>query len=155
AIWLNSKYGRRRGIGVPSAGRPYTTADPPGPSRRGVVRRTNRLAVPDHGTVGFPSPLGPQGCRPRAGTSRRKQDHVHAGRRSARSVRRRIPLGRVSRTGGPAAPPGRSHCSEPIVRQPPLRALMERRILVNYRVDPDLLAAALPPPFRPVLVDGL
>ena len=31
---------------------------------------------------------------------------------------------------------------------------MERRILVNYRVDPDVLASALPPPFRPVLVDG-
>jgi hypothetical protein len=31
---------------------------------------------------------------------------------------------------------------------------MERRILVNYRVDPDTLTAILPPPFRPVLVDG-
>ncbi len=31
---------------------------------------------------------------------------------------------------------------------------MERRILVNYRVDPDVLAAVLPPPFRPALVDG-
>lgn len=40
------------------------------------------------------------------------------------------------------------------MRQPALRASMERRILVNYRVDPDLLASALPPPFRPVLVDG-
>ena len=35
-----------------------------------------------------------------------------------------------------------------------LRATMERRILVNYRVDPDVLAAVLPPPFRPALVEG-
>ncbi len=31
---------------------------------------------------------------------------------------------------------------------------MERRILVNYRVDPDVLAAVLPAPFRPALVHG-
>ena len=31
---------------------------------------------------------------------------------------------------------------------------MERRILVNYRVDADALAEGLPPPFRPALVDG-
>jgi hypothetical protein len=31
---------------------------------------------------------------------------------------------------------------------------MERRILVNYRVDPDTLASILPAPFRPALVDG-
>jgi hypothetical protein len=31
---------------------------------------------------------------------------------------------------------------------------MERRILVNYRVDPDVLGAYLPHPFRPALVDG-
>jgi len=36
----------------------------------------------------------------------------------------------------------------------PLRASIERRILVNYRVDPDVLSAILPRPFRPVLVDG-
>ena len=35
-----------------------------------------------------------------------------------------------------------------------IKATMERRILVNYRVDPGALAAVLPPPFRPVLVDG-
>jgi hypothetical protein len=33
-------------------------------------------------------------------------------------------------------------------------ATMERRILVNYRVDPEVLAARLPPPFRPALVHG-
>jgi len=37
---------------------------------------------------------------------------------------------------------------------PALRATMERRILVNYRVDPDVLARDLPAPFRPALVDG-
>lgn len=31
---------------------------------------------------------------------------------------------------------------------------MDRRILVNYRIDPDVLASALPAPFRPALVDG-
>ena len=37
---------------------------------------------------------------------------------------------------------------------PTLRAVMQRRILVNYRVDPDVLASALPPPFRPAVVGG-
>ena len=35
-----------------------------------------------------------------------------------------------------------------------LQASMERRLLVNYRVDPDTLASFLPAPFRPALVDG-
>lgn len=35
-----------------------------------------------------------------------------------------------------------------------LAAVMERRILVNYRVDPDLLGSCLPAPFRPALVGG-
>jgi hypothetical protein len=37
---------------------------------------------------------------------------------------------------------------------PRLRASIDRRLLVNYRVDPDVLAAVLPKPFRPALVDG-
>ncbi len=37
---------------------------------------------------------------------------------------------------------------------PALAAVMERRIPVNYRVDPDLLGSYLPTPFRPVLVGG-
>ena len=37
---------------------------------------------------------------------------------------------------------------------PVLRAVMERRILVNYRVDPGVLAAALPFPFRPMVLEG-
>jgi hypothetical protein len=32
---------------------------------------------------------------------------------------------------------------------------MERRILVNYRVDPEVLAPFLPSPFRPTLVGGV
>jgi hypothetical protein len=40
------------------------------------------------------------------------------------------------------------------VRPPPLRARMARRLLVNYRVDPQVLAGVLPAPFRPALVAG-
>ena len=39
-------------------------------------------------------------------------------------------------------------------RTPTIKATVERRILVNYRVEPAALAAALPPPFRPLLVGG-
>ena len=38
------------------------------------------------------------------------------------------------------------------MKAPALAAVMERRILVNYRVDPDLLGSYLPAPFRPALV---
>ncbi len=37
---------------------------------------------------------------------------------------------------------------------PAMRGVIDRRILVNYRVDPDVLAALLPSPFRPKLVQG-
>ena len=37
---------------------------------------------------------------------------------------------------------------------PAVRATLERRILVNYRVDPEVLDALLPDPFRPMLVRG-
>ena len=40
------------------------------------------------------------------------------------------------------------------MRAPQLRATIERRLLVNYRVDPEVLAAALPQPFRPATIDG-
>ena len=36
----------------------------------------------------------------------------------------------------------------------PMRGVIDRRILVNYRVDPSVLAALLPAPFRPKLVQG-
>jgi hypothetical protein len=32
---------------------------------------------------------------------------------------------------------------------------IERRLLVNYRIEPELVARLLPPPFRPQLVSGL
>jgi hypothetical protein len=38
------------------------------------------------------------------------------------------------------------------VRTSTINATIERRILVNYRVDPDALARTLPKPFRPALV---
>lgn len=38
------------------------------------------------------------------------------------------------------------------MRAPTIEATIERRILVNYRLDPDTLAGILPEPFRPALV---
>jgi len=40
------------------------------------------------------------------------------------------------------------------MRIPVVRGIIDRRILVNYRVDPDVLSRVLPPPFRPQLVQG-
>jgi hypothetical protein len=37
---------------------------------------------------------------------------------------------------------------------PELAGLIERRILVNFAIDPQVLAAALPSPFEPLTVDG-
>ena len=37
---------------------------------------------------------------------------------------------------------------------PVIRGIIDRRILVNYRVDPAVLAKCLPMPFRPKLVNG-
>lgn len=41
------------------------------------------------------------------------------------------------------------------MRVPVVRGVIERRILVNYRVDPAVLRPVLPVPFRPQLVDGV
>lgn len=41
-----------------------------------------------------------------------------------------------------------------MMRTPTIKATIERRILVNYRLDPQALSSVLPPPFRPLLVDG-
>jgi hypothetical protein len=35
-----------------------------------------------------------------------------------------------------------------------LQGVIRRRILVNFRVDPDVIQRQLPPPFRPILLDG-
>lgn len=40
------------------------------------------------------------------------------------------------------------------MRIPIVRGIIERRILANYRVDPARIAAVLPPPFRPQIVNG-
>ena len=40
------------------------------------------------------------------------------------------------------------------MRLPVIRGVIDRRILVNYRVDPAVLAPTLPPPFRPKLRRG-
>ena len=40
------------------------------------------------------------------------------------------------------------------MRLPTISGVIDRRILANYRVDPLHMAAALPPPFRPQIVDG-
>jgi Uncharacterized conserved protein (COG2071) len=41
------------------------------------------------------------------------------------------------------------------MRIPVIRGIIERRILVNYRVDPKVLAGILPKPFEPKLANGL
>jgi hypothetical protein len=40
------------------------------------------------------------------------------------------------------------------MRAPTVNATLERRILVNFRVEPEVLRALLPPLFRPVVVGG-
>jgi len=40
------------------------------------------------------------------------------------------------------------------MRPPQLSSLVERRLLVNYRVDPEIAARLLPVPLRPQLVAG-
>ena len=37
---------------------------------------------------------------------------------------------------------------------PVVRGIIDRRILVNFRIDPEILARVLPPPFRPKLAHG-
>ena len=41
------------------------------------------------------------------------------------------------------------------MRVPTLRGVIDRRILVNYRVEPAVLEKLLPPPFQPQLIDGM
>jgi hypothetical protein len=40
------------------------------------------------------------------------------------------------------------------MRAPTLEGTIERRLLVNYRVDPEVAAGLLPEPFRPQLISG-
>lgn len=41
---------------------------------------------------------------------------------------------------------------QPRLHLPVMRGVIERRMLVNFRCDPDVVAKLLPPPFRPKLV---
>ena len=41
------------------------------------------------------------------------------------------------------------------MRIPTITGIIDRRMLINYRVDPDVLARLLPAPFEPKLVDGV
>ena len=41
------------------------------------------------------------------------------------------------------------------MKLPSLHGIIDRRVLVNYRVRPDVLQAVLPPPFHPKLVRGV
>lgn len=41
-----------------------------------------------------------------------------------------------------------------MMRIPTIQGVIDRRILVNYRIDPDVMARLLPPPFRPQLAEG-
>lgn len=40
------------------------------------------------------------------------------------------------------------------MRTPPLASRIERRLLINYRTDPEITARLLPAPMRPQIVDG-
>ena len=40
------------------------------------------------------------------------------------------------------------------MRLPAISGIIDRRILANYRIDPEVMAKALPSPFRPQLVNG-
>ncbi len=40
------------------------------------------------------------------------------------------------------------------MRLPTIQGLIDRRILVNYRVSPDVASRLLPRPFRPKLANG-
>jgi len=41
-----------------------------------------------------------------------------------------------------------------MLKMPVIRGLIDRRILVNYRVDPTILQRLLPSPLRPKCVNG-
>ena len=40
------------------------------------------------------------------------------------------------------------------MRIPTIRGLIDRRVLVNFRIDPDVLSTVLPAPFRPHIANG-
>ena len=40
------------------------------------------------------------------------------------------------------------------MRIPAMRGIIDRRILANFHIDPDVMACNLPAPFRPKLANG-
>jgi uncharacterized protein YqjF (DUF2071 family) len=40
------------------------------------------------------------------------------------------------------------------MRRPPIAGIIDRRLLINYRVDPEAARALVPQPFRPEVVNG-
>ena len=40
------------------------------------------------------------------------------------------------------------------MKLPAIKGIIDRRILINFRIDPDVMAHNLPSPFRPKLVRG-
>ena len=40
------------------------------------------------------------------------------------------------------------------MKLPRIKGVIDRRMLVNFRIDPDAAAAQIPQPFRPMLIDG-
>jgi hypothetical protein len=41
------------------------------------------------------------------------------------------------------------------MRVPVVQGIIDRRILINYQIEPDILAKVLPPPFEPKLINGV
>src|SRR5688572_21509855 len=50
--------------------------------------------------------------------------------------------------------PGRFREALMTIRMPTLRGIIDRRLLVNFRVRPEVLRAFLPAPFQPKVVHG-
>ena len=46
------------------------------------------------------------------------------------------------------------HARSVLMQTPALQGIVRRRILVNFRVDPEVIQRQLPPPFHPKLVHG-
>ena len=67
-------------------------------------------------------------------------------------MRRRLPLGCLSGAGRLATAAEAHHERKREMKLPELTGVIERRLLVNYRVDPDAIVKVLPSPFRPQLV---
>lgn len=44
---------------------------------------------------------------------------------------------------------------EALMQLPIIQGVIARRLLINYRVAPEVIARLLPAPFRPKLVDGM